>query len=244
MQPLNTLYTPGVPLEDDGLFKNYQVEIAEIEGDLLRPGSAYALVGGPGMAKSSILKRIKRDLIAQQGSLTSRVDPVLIPAYIRLLAPYKPNEPVRLRPLLKIMMQVIQEELHAAVKDLSIDGSRLRILRSPASDSVEEDHADFFNDLWELVMEVERIVEQAKLILLIDELGCLGSERSLSVFFARFLLEFVDPDAMNSGKAPRSYAAVVLACDRDLPEILPTQQGKALGAFIKPKYLSTLVRQS
>jgi hypothetical protein len=244
MPHVKTLYTPRTPLEDNYLFKNYSEEIAEIEGDLLRPGAAYALVGGPGMAKSSILKRIKRDLIEQLSTSASRVQPALMPVYIKLTTPLNVTEPLRLRGLLNKMMGAILEELHTVISDLRFDTSRLRITRLSSKNWVEEDHEDFFNDLWELVMEVERLVGQAKLVLLIDELGCLASDRSLRVFFARFLLEFVDPDSMYSRKTPRSYAAMVLACDRDLPEILPTQQGKALGAFIKPKYLSTLDRES
>lgn len=243
MRPLNKLYTPRAPLDDDDLFKNYRAEIAEIEEDLLRPGAAYAIVGGPGMAKSSILKRIKRDLIEQHSTSASSVQPALMPVYIKLTTPLNVNEPLRLRSLLNNMMGAILDELHIVISDFRFDTSRLRISRL-SSNNPEQDHEDFFNDLWELVMEVERLVGQAKLVLLIDELGCLANDRDLRVFFARFLLEFVDPDSMYSRKAPRSYAAMVLACDRDLPEILPTQQGKALGAFIKPKYLSTLDREA
>lgn len=231
-------YTPRVPVEDDRVFKNYHAEIGEIERTLQHPGIAYALVGGPGMAKSSILKRIRRDLL-QTSDPEPQPSPALVPLYFKLVPP-GPSDPNKLRGLFQWMMDQILREARRNVTDLEFETSRLRVNRSHENKIVDEDFVDFVNDLWELILELERRVGRVKIVLLIDEVGSLSNDRHLCVEFARSLLKLIDPDLVSGRKNLRPYLALVLACDRDLPELLPTEQGRALGAFVRPKYLSLL----
>src|SRR2546423_6595046 len=140
-------YTPRIPVEDDRIFKNYRREINEIESSLQQPGIAYALVGGPGMAKSSILKRIKRDLLKTSSSSPNTI-PSLIPIYLKLVTPNF-AEPKKLRALCQQIMDQILAKAHRNVHNLEFENNRLRIHRLPANKIVDEDYTDFINDLWE-----------------------------------------------------------------------------------------------
>src|SRR6185295_1886260 len=134
MPALDIPYTPRIPVEDDRVFKNYGREIEEMKSGLQRPGSAYALVGGPGMAKSSILKRVERDLLQDS---TSDSKPVLVPVYLQLVPPGT-GDSNKLRILLRNLMSDVLRDVRRIVPDLEFEDASLRIDRNPRRQTSEE----------------------------------------------------------------------------------------------------------
>lgn len=233
MQPPNNKYpyTPRVPLQDNRLFRNYSKIIEEIKERLPAPGISYAIVGGTGMDKSSILKRIERDLLEKHNALTSDGHLKLIPVYLRLPNPHL-HGAITPRILFKRLMSRLIEEIRRLPIDIEIPAVGLRIDHSPVGNQYE-DKNDFESDLWWLVEHLDERVGPSKIVLLVDDVSYISEDEALRSNFVDTLLTLFESDL-------RSSLGFVLACNKDLPKLLPIRTGNPLGNFVTVKYLYAL----
>ncbi len=224
-------YTPGEPVEDDKVFKNYNRVIETIKTRLRNPGSSYAVVGGFRMAKTSVLRRIRRDLLKAL-SEDAMLAPALIPIYMELRPPGG-EDPGRLRHLLCGIMRKTLEEVRRIVPPFSFDDASLRITR-PSTGEVNGDQADFYCDLRQVIKELALDWRVARIVFLIDSIGALP-EDNLRVNFARFILDLIDP-----GDQTKLRVAFVLGCNTFPRTLLPTHGTRVL--TLEKVTLSTLKR--
>lgn len=228
MYPEEIPYTPWSPIEDDAMFTDQEVVIDQISRIIRRPPTqrcSCAIIGGPGMGKTSILKCSKRTLLREFSQAADSGRPRLVPVYLELEAP-QDGDSSPLRTLFKQMIEVIKLETMACMMEHINLRFRLpfhtRLARTVRPTTEREDRADFAADLWDVVKVVEEEIGDARLVLLTDNLHRLASHQDLCTSLAESLVELLGPG--RAGLDLRPYVCFVLACTDNLTEQLPVRR--------------------
>lgn len=244
-------YTPWHPIEDDAMFQNQEATISRVLRIVHRPVGqrrCCAIIGGPGMGKSSILKHIKRGILAGKFHHYAILhETTIIPIYIDLHG-WAQTEDNQLRTLLKRIIVSIKQELIRYVQqvlqtetaDLTSRSSFLygQLDQSTSTHRVEVTDA-FLLDLQRIIQVIEEKIGRVRLIVLIDHLHeALANKPELTMAFSETILALLSSTWSDIDLRP--YVSLVFACKDSIGRQFPKDRIESLIHVIEPIYLRPL----
>lgn len=248
--PSGNPFSPDKPIEYDDHFFNQEQTIRAILRCLNR-GRSCSIIGGVGMGKTSILKWIQRKLRRELSQSSTRSELVFVPVYFK-------KDVGRAHSLRDVFCQIIDAAVsqvkeclqeypstakYSAIRELDFKrwvNAGLDVDMPP-----EEDLKAFEKDLWQIVGAIRYTINNARLVLLLDEPYML--DETLRSDFGWCLLKLLgdeDPTRVNL----RAHLSLIIAYIRDPmehftltgPNVTPDLI-RAYGA-IEPIYLHVFER--
>ncbi len=240
MMTLVNPYSPGKPIEQDHQFID-QTRVVEAVLRSLSRGKSCSIIGGVGMGKTSILKRVKR-MFSQKANDVPTTTFRFIPIY------FKPD-PRKASSPRSIYQQLINETLSqtkdwlmncvANVPKMVFDDLNFvpRLMESGPT-TLDEDYRAFEGDLWEIIKATRHAVADTKLLFLLDEMYRIEDENTKAAL-ARHWFELLDEENPDKERL-RSHLAVIITCFKDhLEQFIPRRPNAPMWPIhaIEPTYL-------
>jgi hypothetical protein len=243
-------YSPGKPVEYDGQFIDREQVISQVKR-CLGNGKSCAIIGGMGMGKSSVLKRVKRIFYETSAPRTlDRFSPVIVPVY------FKPD--LRKSSTLRSVYAQLVDDTSSQIKEwleISFDSlpenalrkldQACRLIETTHSTTPSEDFIALDLTLFHLLETANYIVPNIKVVFLLDDIYRLEND-DVREAFARHWFEVLDEEN-TSHDLLRSYVIVVITCLIDhVDQFFPRKSNTMVGPIrdpIQPIYLRVLEQQ-